>query len=185
MKAFFDACVLYPPVMRRTLIGVAEAGEIAPFWSDRVFEEWRRAVLRNLGEVEAALAEGEIALLRARWPDANIAPQPSTQAAISLPDQDDAHVLAAALAAGAELLVTSNLRDFPAGKLRALGIAPIHPDALLWEIYGRSPETVTKAALRAASAFGVEDSPLTAVKRAGMPRLAKALRRAADESSRA
>lgn len=180
MRAFLDACVLYPPVMRRLLLAVAEAGEIAPFWSARVLEEWRRAASRNLGAGEGAAAEGEIALMQARFPAASIPPQPEAEDALTLPDPADAHVLASALAAGADLLVTSNLRDFPAPKLRALGIAPIHPDALLWEKFGRNPALIREAAARAAGAFGSDRPPHRAVKRAGLPRLAKALRRSEE-----
>jgi predicted nucleic acid-binding protein len=179
MKAFLDACVLFPPIMRRMLIAVAEAGEITPLWSARVFEEWLYSVRQKLGPAEAALAEGEIALLRARWPAATIPPQPEAEAALTLPDPHDAHVLACAVAGGADLLVTLNLRDFPPRKLRDFGVTPIHPDALLWEIFGRAPETVTEAALRAVSAFSDADGPPHAlIKRGGMPRLAKALKRA-------
>lgn len=109
------------------------------------------------------------------------APGPPEGAEWALPDPADVHVLEAALAAGASLLVTSNLRDFPAPKLRPLGLAPISPDALLWELAGRAPEGVSRALATALTAFPAlaEDRAETvrALKRAHLPRLAKTLRK--------
>ena len=47
---------------------------------------------------------------------------------VELPDPDDRHVLAAALHAGARIIVTSNLRDFPASTLESLGVEAQSPD---------------------------------------------------------
>lgn len=41
------------------------------------------------------------------------------------------HVLAAAIQAGASIIVTSNLKDFPRSELARHGIRPLHPDELL------------------------------------------------------
>ena len=51
--------------------------------------------------------------------------------ALTLPDPDDRHVLAAAIRAGADLIVTFNLKDFPAGALAPYGIKARHPDEFL------------------------------------------------------
>jgi hypothetical protein len=50
---------------------------------------------------------------------------------LDLPDPDDRHVLAAAIKGRADLIVTSNLRDFPAEKLDRWGIEAQHPDKFL------------------------------------------------------
>ncbi|MEP7342844.1 MAG: hypothetical protein ABI977_34265 [Acidobacteriota bacterium] len=47
---------------------------------------------------------------------------------LNLPDSDDLHVLAAAIEAGAEIVLTYNLRDFPAAVLSTFGISALHPD---------------------------------------------------------
>jgi hypothetical protein len=50
---------------------------------------------------------------------------------LNLPDPDDRHVLAAAIEAGAETILTYNLRDFPAAVLATYGISALHPDEFL------------------------------------------------------
>lgn len=50
---------------------------------------------------------------------------------IALTDVDDRHVLAAAVHCGAHVIVTANLRDFPASTLAAFGIEAVHPDEFL------------------------------------------------------
>lgn len=178
-RAFLDACVLYPPLVRGLLLSAAVEGLLIPLWSPRVAEEWARASLRDLGPPAANAARAEAALMARRWPEGLAEPE-TTLPPLDLPDPDDVHVLAAALAARADLLVTFNLRDFPAPKLRGLGLAPIHPDALLWELAGQAPEALSRALARALTPFPhlAENAPQTvrALRRAGLPRLAKLLR---------
>lgn len=139
---FLDACALYPGLVRETLLAAGEAGAVRPTWSPRVLEEWRLAALRD-GADEAALAAA-LAEMAMRFPDAVIQPDPELEARLELPDAADRHVLAGAVAAGAEALVTFNLRDFPVRRLARFGIQPRHPDSLLWEILsGADPGLVT------------------------------------------
>ncbi|WP_072745754.1 RSP_2648 family PIN domain-containing protein [Oceanicella actignis] len=177
-----DACVLYPPLVRRLLLAAAGRGLLRPLWSARVLEEWARAAERRHGLDEGRAVRAEGALLDALWPEASV--PPAEGPAPTLPDPDDAHVLAAALAGRAEILVTFNLRDFPAPKLRRLGLAPLHPDAALWELWGAAPELMRAATAEALAAHvppgapspSAEEGPRL-VKRAGLPRLARLMRR--------
>lgn len=178
MKAVLDACVLYPTVMREILLGVAGAGLFVPLWSPRILEEWARAT-RKLGPGAEAIARGEIAALAARFPQALVRPDEGLLRRLHLPDADDIHVLAAAVTAGAEAIVTLNAADFPQHVLAAEGVVRRDPDGFLWELWSGAPEKVADAveAVRAeAERLSGQPQPLRPLlKRARLPRLGKAL----------
>jgi len=50
---------------------------------------------------------------------------------IELPDPNDVHVLAAAIAGHADCIVTSNLKDFPSSILMEFGIEAVDPDTFI------------------------------------------------------
>ncbi len=177
MKVFLDACVLYPTVLREILTGCAAQGLYRPLWSPRVLEEWARAARKiEGGEV---IARGEIAGLRARFPGAEVAPGAATEARLWLPDENDIHVLAAASDAGADRLVTFNMRDFPRRDVAAEGIELANPDAFLMELWLADARVVAEVAeeVRAtAEALSGEVQAMRALlKRGRLPRLGKAL----------
>lgn len=178
MKALLDACVLYPTVLREVLIGAARAGLYTPLWSDRILEEWARAVVK-LGPGAELVARGEIAALRAAFPAACVARHDGLAARLWLPDPADVHVLAAAIAGGADVIVTFNAADFPRGVLAEEGIAREDPDRFLLGLWQAAPEAVAGVVehVRAeAERLSGEPLPLRALlKRAKLPRLGKAL----------
>lgn len=167
-----DACVLFPPLLREVLIGAARAGLYAPLWSERILEEWARAAGRVHGPESEARARGDAALLAAWFPSARVAGWESREALFALPDPADAHVAAAALAGGADGVVTLNLRDFPGPALAAEGLARLSPDAMLWRLW--EPGGALDALLGRAVAGQDPASARKALKRAGLPRVAKA-----------
>jgi predicted nucleic acid-binding protein len=178
MRVLIDACVLYPTVLREIVTGLAAEGRFTPLWSARILEEWARAAAR-LGAGAEAVARGEIALLRARWPEAEVPPDPPTEARLWLPDPADTHVLAAAIAGRADVLLTLNLRDFPKAALDPEAILLRHPDEFLTEALVEAPEAVRRAVGKAhaeAERLAGDTLPLRALlKRAKLPRLGKAL----------
>jgi hypothetical protein len=178
MRAFLDACVLYPSVLREILTGVAAAGGFVPLWSDRVLAEWARAAAR-LGPEGALIAGGEIARLRAAFPDALCPANPAAEALLELPDAADKHVVASAQAGGADCIITLNLRDFPPRALFATGLRATSPDDFLMAQWLAQPALVEAAVAKVQSATEAHSSrvqPIRALlKRANLPRLGKAL----------
>ena len=177
MRAVLDANVLFPTILREILTDLAQAGLYHTLWSERILAEWRHAAAR-LGDDQDAVAGAEIALLRLRFPQA--VQRDDGEAAIDLdfPDEADRHVVEAALAGQADLIVTANLRDFPQPLMVGLGLRAIHPDTFLRDLHDADPVTVRRAveAARAkAAAMGGAMSLGEMLKRCRLPRLAKRL----------
>ncbi|MDB5542422.1 MAG: uncharacterized protein JWQ89_4149 [Devosia sp.] len=66
---------------------------------------------------------------------------------LQLPDPDDRHVLAAAIAGGCDAIISFNLRDFPKDTLARFGIEATHPDEFLFHQFGLNNAKVLAAAL--------------------------------------
>ena len=112
----YDACVLYGEVLRDFLVRLANSPLVNGRWSATIVDEVAEAVFRKRPELrERWLApDGTRAKLLRASREGPIEGFSHLEASfVSLPDPDDAHVIAAAVAAGAQVIVTSNLKDFP------------------------------------------------------------------------
>ena len=89
-----------------------------------------------------------------------------------LPDPADQHVLAAARVGGAEAVLTFNLRDFPRRELAQFGLIALHPDAFLRNAFDRDRMRLEAAVAPVVSRASPDERKF--LKRAGLPRLAKA-----------
>lgn len=175
-----DACVLVPTATREILFEIARRGAFRPRWSAQIEAEWRAAAAKRGGAVEAAFAEGDMALARSRFPEGVVEGWETVAETLSLPDWNDRHVLAAAIVAEANLLVTDNLRDFPRRTLAAHGIAREAADPFLWRLVGDAPAAVSaalEAYAAAAPADLLSDGLSAHFKKARLPRFAKAIAR--------
>ncbi|GHG79991.1 RSP_2648 family PIN domain-containing protein [Pseudodonghicola xiamenensis] len=178
MKIVLDTCVLYPTVMREMLLGAAKLGHYAPLWSARILEEWARAAIK-LGPAGEAQARGEIALLRADWPGAEVPPAPGIEARLWLPDPADVHVLAVAVASSADAILTVNRQDFPRNILSEEGLDRLEPDGFLHGLWQTDPGGMAGVGARvlaqanAMAGGGWDIRGL--MKKARLPRLGKAL----------
>lgn len=178
MKALLDTCVIYPTVMRQMLLGAARASAFTPLWSARIIAEWQRAAIKLCAD-GIAQAGAEAALIGAAWPGAEVTWQPSLEARLWLPDPADTHVLAAAIAGSADIIVTLNAKDFPRQILAEEGLSRTDPDALLHGFWQAKPDMMQQVGadvLAEARRLGGDDWTMRALlKKARLPRLAKAL----------
>lgn len=176
MRVVLDACVIFPPILRDILLGVAAAGLYQPLWSERIIEEWARAT-RKIGP----LAEGEARIvagaMNAQFPGAMQRAEPGLESRLYLPDPNDIHVLAVAIGSSADAILTFNASDFPRHTLAEEGVERRDPDGFLWELWSHHPDAVTAAVdrvhARAEQMAGAEVSRKGMLKRGRLPRLAK------------
>lgn len=133
-KVFLDACVLANYGVCDLLLRLAEKPrQYLPVWSEAVLEEVHRTHTEKLGwPEELAVSFGRE--LRTHFPEALASGYEHLLPAVTN-DPKDRHVLAAAIHAGAPVLLTFNLKDFPAEALAPWGISALHPQAYLLTLY--------------------------------------------------
>ncbi|RCW46870.1 putative nucleic acid-binding protein [Halopolyspora algeriensis] len=127
----YDANVLYPSVLRDLLIRVAQAGMVQAKWTHQILDEMFRNLRINRPDLEDKALQRTRELMLAAVRDCLVTGYEPLIDAVTLPDPDDEHVLAAAIKARAQLIVTKNLKDFPGEIVRAWDIEARHPDAFL------------------------------------------------------
>lgn len=144
--AVYDACVLYPAPLRDLLMHLALPGLYRARWSERIHEEWMHAVLKRRPDLSRDALDGTRQQMDAAVPDSLVHGYEGLEAGLALPDANDRHVLAAAIACHAGTIVTYNLKDFPEAVLAPLGITAQHPDEFVEHLFGLDPAAVCKAA---------------------------------------
>jgi hypothetical protein len=72
---------------------------------------------------------------------------------LHLPDPDDRHVLAAAIRGRVDVIVTSNLKDFPADIIGTFGLEAQHPDEFILRLLDLSPDAVVAAVRKHQGSF--------------------------------
>jgi len=151
LTAIYDACVFYPGSLRDLLLHLAHAKAVHARWSDDIHEEWIRSVLRDHPHLQREQLETTRKILNEKFRLGRVKNYEHIIETLRLPDPNDRHVLAAAIRAGADLIVTSNLRDFPQAILDLYNIEAVSPDEFVcrliqndaW-IHGLAPPALLK-----------------------------------------
>jgi predicted nucleic acid-binding protein len=168
----YDANVLYPSTLRDLLIRIAQAGLVQAKWTDQIMDEVFDRLAENRPDLDpAALARTrELMVLAVR--DCLVTGYEPLIDVIDLPDADDRHVLAAAIASHAQVIVTSNLRDFPEGALQPWRIEARSPDDFVLDQIDLDRQVIYGAVQRIADSWrrppGTIDDVLASLEREGL-----------------
>lgn len=143
--ALLDACVLVPIALSDTLLRLAEHDLYRPLWSTRILHETTTAIERVHPELADGRARHRAAAMTTAFPDALVTGWEPLVDGITLPDLDDRHVVAAAIRGRADVIVTANTKDFPAGVLDGLDITVQAPDLFLIDQLDLAPTATMRA----------------------------------------
>lgn len=144
VTVLYDACVLYPAPLRDVLMWLALTNLFRARWTDRIHDEWIGAVLRERPALKVNLDRTR-AMMNAHVRRCLVTGYEPFIETLDLPDPDDRHVLAAAIAGRADFIITKNLSHFPADRLAPFRIEAQHPDMFVRTLLDRDEATVLEA----------------------------------------
>lgn len=178
-SVIYDACVLYPAPVRDLLMQLALTDLFKARWTDQIHEEWINALLRR-DQYDRSILERTRDLMDASVRDAKVTGYEDLIEALNLPDPNDRHVLAAAIKAGANAIVTFNLKDFPSYVLSKYGIEAIHPDEFVYSQIDLAPAVACAAIKRQRESLKnppkAKDEFLAILQKQQLPQTVSALR---------
>ncbi|WP_085032997.1 PIN domain-containing protein [Ensifer aridi] len=140
--AVYDACVLYPFHLRNVLIQYAFDGLVEARRTDDIHDEWMRNLAANTPALPIERLEATRDRMKSVLPEADVTNYRPLVESLKLPDPDDRHVLAAAIAGKASVIVTWNLKDFPARDLLPYGVTSQSPDDFLSDLHAVFPDAL-------------------------------------------
>ena len=154
-----DACVLYPAALRDFLLQLVEAEVFQGHMTATILDECFRSILRKRPELNPQKLQGTRDAIEDAFRDLLIFDYESLIDGLALPDPDDRHVLAAAIQGGIPVILTFNLRDFPAAVLAVHGVVAMHPDTFLAACVAEAPDGVLAVVQKQAD--GLKNPPTT------------------------
>lgn len=140
--ALLDTSVLFPAPLRDTLLRAGAANLFYPAWTAVILDELRRNLMTDRGLTESQ-ADGLIQAMVRGFPDAMIMEFEHLIDGM-LNDPKDRHVAAAAVAAQADAIVTSNLRHFPTASISPFRLRAMSPDDFLCSLLDAAPEQMAE-----------------------------------------
>jgi len=141
--AVLDTNVVYPVIIRDILFWFAYYDLYTPKWSETIFDEWKRVMLEK--GVSEEDANKRILKANSAFPDALVNNYKGLISNLELPDEDDRHVLAAAIKTNANLIVTNNIKDFPEKYLQSFSLCAKSADDFLTDIIDLNHDTALDA----------------------------------------
>ena len=177
--ALHDASVLHPGSLRDLLIRLGRSGLYQAKWTEQILDEALAAIVRDQPELVQRLDRTR-QLMRDAIPDAMVAGYEELIPSLELPDPGARHVLAAAIACNAQVIITSTLRRYPEVQLQKYNIEAQRPDEFIVNVIELAPARVVdimqkqaQALTRPAMTF---EELLERFRTLGLPRAAGATR---------
>lgn len=131
----YDACVLFPAPLRDLLVRLAMTGVFQAKWSERILDECFRNILERRRDLRMDQLSRTRELMNRAIRDVVVSGHELLEVSLQgFPDEDDRHVVAAAIHAGAQVIVTFNLKDFPSASLDPFNIEAQHPDEFVLNV---------------------------------------------------
>ncbi len=178
--AVYDANILYPAPLRDLFIRLAQASLVRAKWTETIHDEWFRNVLKDNPRLSPERLARTRSLMNQAVRDCLVIGYEGLIDSLTLPDPDDRHVLAAALRAGAQVIVTCNLADFPEETLGRFNIEASHPDDFLLGLLDFAPGPVCAAVKRQRESLrnppNTVEELLTTLEQQGLPQAVARLR---------
>ena len=140
--ALLDANVLYSAPLRDALMYLAVTVPVPVRWSHQIQTEWTRHLLEARPELDPSRLERTVQHMDRAVPKALVTGFEPLISELNLPDENDRHVLAAAIHGGASVIVTANLKDFPRIRLQKYGIKALKPDNFIMDLIEVAPQAV-------------------------------------------
>jgi predicted nucleic acid-binding protein len=155
-QVVLDACVLVNAALRDTLLRIAEPPRLyLPRWSKEIMDETVRTLEQKLG-LSRQQTSYLVGQMTEYFPDCWIEGYEPLIASMTN-DIKDRHVAAAAVRAGAETIVTFNIKHFQPEALSPWSIEALTPDEFLVQQFHRNSEVVlAKLAEQAAQRGGMK-----------------------------
>jgi len=146
--ALYDANVLYSATLRSLLVYLAMSELFRARWTERIHDEWTESLLRERPDLLPENLAKTRKLMNAHVEASIISGYESLVEGLQLPDPKDRHVLAAAIHGRADVIVTYDLKDFPASTLACYGIEAQHPDIFITHLFDLNPWAVIESVQR-------------------------------------
>lgn len=144
--ALYDANVLYSNSLRDLLMRLALTDLFRAKWTEDIQHEWTRNLQANRPDIPSERLERLKQLMNEHVRDAIVnGYQDLIPALTGLPDLNDRHVLAGAIVGRADVIVTYNIKDFPASVLDRYDIEAQHPDEFIRHLIGLNESKVCGA----------------------------------------
>ena len=137
-RVVLDACILAPANLCDLFLRLAQTPRLyVPLWTREILEEVFRTQIQKLGFEESMAKSWGIAV-REHFPEAEVSDYEGL-ISVCTNDEKDRHILAAAIRGKAELIVTTNLKDFPNRSTEPFNIRVKHPADYLLTLYSIDP----------------------------------------------